>query len=384
MPDIIDPKTLPEMNDGEIKQLTRGRREEALRDYRLRTDLSEEKAEAVVRHQLNVLYPKDPTSDYNSVEGIRKYLTDLENLNRLFSDRSQAGYGRGERMEEFCVLGRFFLDTCGNCSPILEGAPAKRPNCPDVMTKDELWAFLGKDSHMSWSMGHPTPPHYVKCTVCNEPWTLANCHDIIPKDKHGEAPLAEFAGQKLGTVKKIPSLEGRVPHYIHRDILINVKREGKPDGNTDDGRPWFRVTDDHTILPDDVASLQVFTYTHDACYRTDLAKRTRAAMAEVFAKAGFPNVNLISIPNEYWGVNRDSGKPPYYADPWFHAQVGNGPIIKIGWRKRVINIDWSSAKKDLLHLFTGEEVTKDPHQIHAWGYEKAAEYLAKIIPALQS
>lgn len=322
-------------------------------------------------------------SQYDRAEGIYGYLTDLKSLNRLFSDRHKAGYTYGERLEEFCVLGRFYLDTCGNCSPITEGAPAERGGCPDVMTKDEMWRFLGKDHSMTWSHKTPIPPDYVKCEVCGEPWTIQDCHDIIQSDKHDEAPLAEFAGQSLRTIKKISALDGKVPHYIIKDILINVKREGTPDGHMDDGRPWFRVKDDHIILPDDVASLRVFTYEHDACYRKDLAAKERQKFEETFAEAGFPKVNLIEIPNEYWGVNRETGKPPYYAAPWYNVQIASGPVFKIGWRKRVINIDWSSTGKALEHLFAGENVTKGSGHVHAWGYKKAAEYLKKLVPALE-
>ena len=97
-------------------------------------------------------------------------------------------------------------------------------------------------------------------------------------------------------------------------------------------------------------------------------------MREVFAKAGYTeDVNLLSIPNEYW---KDD------CEPWYLAQVGDRQPIKIGWRKRVINIDWSASKKNLGHLFETEDVSKDSDYIHAWGYEKASEYLVKIIPHL--
>ncbi len=77
------------------------------------------------------------------------------------------------------------------------------------------------------------------------------------------------------------------------------------------------------------------------------------------------------IPNEY-----DS----HYGFPWFLVTTQKGPI-KIGWRKRVIIIDWSQCEYAASSetLFTGEAVTKDEYSIHAWGYEKAKEYIQTIM-----
>ena len=57
--------------------------------------------------------------------------------------------------------------------------------------------------------------------------------------------------------------------------------------------------------------------------------------------------------------------------------------IKIGWRKRVISIDWSSTKRNLLHLFKDEDVTKEPYLVHAWGTDKAVDYLKRIHGAME-
>jgi hypothetical protein len=66
--------------------------------------------------------------------------------------------------------------------------------------------------------------------------------------------------------------------------------------------------------------------------------------------------------------------------PWFvvTTQVGR---IKIGWRKRVILIDWSQTlqTKNSHELFEAEQVTMDEHMIHAWGYEDAKRYIDAIL-----
>jgi hypothetical protein len=91
-------------------------------------------------------------------------------------------------------------------------------------------------------------------------------------------------------------------------------------------------------------------------------------------KACFPCVIYAEIaPNEYWGSSRPN-------DDWLIVTTNRGRI-KIGWRKRVINIDWSGSEVTAYsaELFPGEDVTKGERYIHAWGYEKAKEYIAKIL-----
>ncbi len=55
--------------------------------------------------------------------------------------------------------------------------------------------------------------------------------------------------------------------------------------------------------------------------------------------------------------------------------------IKIGWRKRVIHIDWSNSDIEASpnDIFRDEEVTKWENGIHAWGYEKAQEYIDTLM-----
>lgn len=57
-----------------------------------------------------------------------------------------------------------------------------------------------------------------------------------------------------------------------------------------------------------------------------------------------------------------------------------GPI-KIGWRKSVISIDWSNSQilATADALFPTENVTKDGRLIHAWGYDKAHEYVTRLL-----
>lgn len=80
------------------------------------------------------------------------------------------------------------------------------------------------------------------------------------------------------------------------------------------------------------------------------------------------------IPNGYSSGYYNANRP------WLKVATYKGTII-IGWRRRVISIDWSNSniKEAANDLFPAEDVTKDNRLIHAWGYDKAKEYLAKLM-----
>lgn len=93
----------------------------------------------------------------------------------------------------------------------------------------------------------------------------------------------------------------------------------------------------------------------------------------MFTEAGLTPVAVKEIPNEYCGPKCCPHRP------WLLVNTILG-TVKVGWRKQVMVIDWSQSDlashvghSDL--LFPEENVTKGAHSIHAWSYEKAAEYL---------
>lgn len=70
--------------------------------------------------------------------------------------------------------------------------------------------------------------------------------------------------------------------------------------------------------------------------------------------------------------------------PWFRVFTKLGPI-EVGWRKSVINIDWSGTlmahyPKFYGHaLFPDEDVTRGDHFIHAHGLERARKYIDRLL-----
>ncbi len=69
-----------------------------------------------------------------------------------------------------------------------------------------------------------------------------------------------------------------------------------------------------------------------------------------------------------------------YSDPWFYFYTNSG-VVKIGRRKRVINIDWSNFPDPVTaeELFPEEKCTKGLHNIHADSLFTCKRYVEKIL-----
>jgi hypothetical protein len=118
---------------------------------------------------------------------------------------------------------------------------------------------------------------------------------------------------------------------------------------------------------------------------------TKAEFEKAFTDAGLGPIFMEPIPNEYHRAD----DPYAMGEPWYNVATPIG-YIKIGWRKRVINIDWTrTTLKSLVEekygdgkprppggeeLFPtivkeGETTTLGDFYVHAYGYEKATKYL---------
>jgi hypothetical protein len=107
----------------------------------------------------------------------------------------------------------------------------------------------------------------------------------------------------------------------------------------------------------------------------------------IFLLAGIEIHGLEKIPNKYW--------PEAYVEarqesPWWKVKTERG-IIQIGWRKRVISIEWCNlgivypmsstpqGKEYSQHKHVStDDVTKWPTGIHAWSLGKAVDYLVSL------
>lgn len=94
----------------------------------------------------------------------------------------------------------------------------------------------------------------------------------------------------------------------------------------------------------------------------------------LFTLANIPINKSYELKNKYW--------PDSYVstDSWWLVTTPYGNI-EIGWRKRVLSIDWSETK--LRYIITQDQVTKEETMVHAWSYAKAVEYLTVLSKELK-
>lgn len=112
---------------------------------------------------------------------------------------------------------------------------------------------------------------------------------------------------------------------------------------------------------------------HQSCLQLKVVWEATAEFDKLFTDAEINGV-LRPIPNRY-----GSGE---WAGPWFRVIDGFLAGLVIGWRKRVINIDWSRCAFTVLpSIFEDVRASGDTvgdTYVHAWDRNKAIDYLKRL------
>lgn len=103
---------------------------------------------------------------------------------------------------------------------------------------------------------------------------------------------------------------------------------------------------------------------------------TEAECRALFTLAGFEVLHVKALID---GYSYDPSDHRYFEtlprQVWWFVKTQYG-WIEIGWRKRVIQIDWSET--GISAEVTTDDVTKHNALVHAWSVEKALEYLRAL------
>ncbi len=102
-------------------------------------------------------------------------------------------------------------------------------------------------------------------------------------------------------------------------------------------------------------------------------ERERVGICGIYQSAGVDAIYMEPLANGY------CSEPCCLNLPWFRVTSKIGHVV-IGWRKRVLSIDWkdSLVKASGNELFPEENVTRWETGIHAWSTEDAAKYIRRL------
>jgi len=323
--------------------------------------------------------------------GITAMTYDLESLNEILKIRQEASYKHGLHLKSFMFRGQWVMDSRGNFGRITGNfIPREQfPNLPNVISMQRFWGyaqdFVSDPDRVCLNVSHGTdgiPPLRIKCAKCGKTWTIEDCHDTAVVRESEIIPMNQFVGRTLGWVRR---------HFSCRDDAIYFLQPDKPIRNDEhiDLSPdpnfsrlkvnefgWLGsrhgIDDSYVIKSGDEAYFNVWRYYHTACNDQKLKTDMREYFRKIFQDAGFEKIRLLAVKNQYCSCQSCA--------PWFRVSTEMG-IFTIGWRKRVINIDWSDIKSVRIEthtLFSDENVTKADNYIHAWGAESATEYLTRL------
>lgn len=140
------------------------------------------------------------------------------------------------------------------------------------------------------------------------------------------------------------------------------------------GTPCFRCGESWTLsnahdfaLVDNAGS--GMDSAHASCVHLGYIQQAYDDLREILRRADVSADRIYLIPSRY------HRSPAWFGGPWIAADTAKGRLT-LGLRKRVYELQWTWTTPD--DLFRDEDVTKGPRMVHAWGAEKAVEYLRRI------
>jgi len=266
---------------------------------------------------------------YNTKQGISGSLVSFEDFRKMVDARHEAYYKRKEDLQEFYVMGRWSMDRCGNTMRITDEFVPKEhiPDIDDVLAVDEFWDVIEKYDRQ-------TKPNVLTREERNDP-------DFSYQDNTRPYPTS------VGF-----SMPSNLPPPKSKCKLC---------------KGGWTIDNCYDVIVEYDYDDERFICYHKNCFVLEKTIDYETQFQGAFRFAGFKHFHFKAIENEYCKC--------YRCTPWYNVETIYG-CIKIGWRKRVINIDYSDLK--VSPDFSKEDVTKGEGYIHAWGWDKAEEYLRMI------
>lgn len=161
------------------------------------------------------------------------------------------------------------------------------------------------------------------------------------------------------------------------DLLFSCTPTSLPDRPCDRCHGQWKLDNVHEARdigrePSDVR------WRHASCEQLRQIQDGYHELRSIVDQTPFKDAPLRLVPNQYWP---DAPSRGYPVDPWAILETSFGEI-RIGWRKRVIHIDWDRAPG--LANVSGNDVVADSNtthgatMVHCWGIEKAEVALHRL------
>ena len=317
----------------------------------------------------------------------------LARLNVIESERRTAGYKRGERLQELDFYGgRWSGDSVGNMMRTTSELPAELVEaCPVVMTRED---FRKKIIEIApeltyWQSIEGALPAGLCCAECHKPWDITDADVFVSERSFRDVPLNDYIGWRLADAAQDLKEKnaGRQIWVLQSDLALrndtyidHTMRIDYPALEVN-GSGYIRGDQsDHIIEEGDEANFNIWEYRHPDCSKKHKTEEGWNYFVTLLSEVGYNvseqqrNFSLHLSENKYDHDETNSW-------PWVTLVVPNG-VIEVGLRHRVFSIsieeNYEGSQVDLTALFAQEDVTKGRHFIHAWGRDKAIEYLTAI------
>lgn len=309
------------------------------------------------------------------------HIFDLEKFNDLIKIRSKVRNSDNDtRLNEFIINKYFFLDQFGQVSTIgklqdsdYNTLDLNSLSIPPIVTIEEFRTYLPKGASYSYSMGASIPNSNSECACCHKKWSMNDIHLITRKHTSDVINLNKYLGMPLKEVENLFSLRTDSEYYMQNDILIrndkwidkskieitstisSTKNEFGWSSNISDKHSKNHLIDRkiYVIQEGDFGYFNINTYYHPECLQLKVNSESRMEFIDSVGRSSIRMESYTEIPNKYGSES--------YNGQWMKIETTYGEIT-VGWRKRVIQLDYSSITTD--NVFKHYDTTNENGMVH--------------------
>ncbi len=193
--------------------------------------------------------------DYDSGEVARRCLESLQIFNNVVEARHHAGhYCRGETMRGWVLRGQWIMDSRGDSGKLIHRADLT--GVPDVCDWETFEGLLGGSDHYIDGVFTGIPPAGSICSLCEEPWTIDNCHLAVPDNVSQIVWYADpqYVGKRYDQIPRALILGDGIVR-VKATILMVKKSEPKILSSE-------QLTYDYLITGEDKLPFSLWRYIH--------------------------------------------------------------------------------------------------------------------------